>query len=491
MGRKASIEGIVVVQSLSNRVVARMAAVLFLVSGGLSVVTAFLPIQPGANRAGELVVGLAAIAIGGFAWLAPWQRWRRSSTLGLPVLAFGVLAATELTGSAEAATFATYFVVVFVWVGIAHPRWTSARLLPIAVVAYVAPLVSTDQAATALDSGLEVAVLCLLVGEALAWVSERLRIAEVVDERRSYQMQQLLRAGELLARENEPTRLPGLAAELAVQLLRTHAAVVLLVEGDGALRSVRSFRWPEEAEVSTLTASPELRRVMESDRVAVLDRERLERDLGFALPFPAVLAMPLAGTTRPQGVLLAGLKETSPIDEFAQDAARTFATQAGLALERVQAAQSLLAESLRDELTGLGNRRYANVALADSTAGDAIVVIDLDRFKELNDARGHAAGDDVLKMLAAHLRTALRDNDTAARLGGDEFLLILRGIGDNAVAALDRLEQRWRSGRPPVTYSAGVAMRRDDESSEQTLARADAALYAGKDRGRDRVTVAS
>jgi diguanylate cyclase (GGDEF)-like protein len=476
--------------SISNRLVGRMAAVLFLAAGLVSTLTAFLPIQEGASRAGELVVGLTAIAVAVFAWTAPWERWPRSRSLWLPVLAFAILAATYVTDASSEATFATYFVVVFVWVGVCHPRWTSVRLLPLGVAGYVTPLVATGGGVTAIDSTLEVGVLCGLVGEALAWVSEKLRVAEVVDERRGYQMQMLLRSAELLARENDPTRLPRLVVDLAVQLLRTDAAIVLLVEGDETLRTAASYGWPDAPAELSIAGSAAVRRLLEGDQVAMLDRDAAQGDLRPLLAHPAVLVLPLPGTARTQGLLAAAGREAH-VDDFGRDVALTFATQAGLALERVRASQALLEESLRDELTGLGNRRYANLALADSAVGDAIVMIDLDQFKDLNDRDGHAAGDRILRELAAHLRGTLREDDLAARMGGDEFLLILRRARDHAFATVDRLEERWRAGDPPVTYSAGIAVRLDGESTDRTLARADAALYAAKQQGRARVSLAA
>ncbi|HSJ51609.1 MAG TPA: diguanylate cyclase [Actinomycetota bacterium] len=467
-----------------------MAAVLFAVSGLVSAITALLPIQEGVNRPGEFGVGVAAIGVGVWAWLAPWERWPRSRSLWLPPLAFAILASTYVTGSSEDVTFATYFVVVFVWIGICHPRWTSVRMLPLGVGAYVLPLVFTGEGVQALDSTLEVAVLCGIVGEGLAWVSDKLRAAEAVDERRGYEIQMLLRSAELLARENDPARLPKLAVELGVQLLRSDTALLLLLEGQESMRAAASYGWPEEVDEIAIGSRPEPRRLAEGDRIALLGGAAFREAFGLAAPTDRLMLLPLPGASRPQGVLAAGLGDR-PLDEFGRDVALTFATQAGLALERVKASQALREETLRDELTGLGNRRYANLALADAMSGDALVVIDLDRFKELNDSAGHAAGDEVLRALAAHLRTALREDDTAARLGSDEFLLILRGVRDNASATLDRLELQWRAADPPVTYSAGIAVRGAGESAEEALARADAALLAAKRRGRDRVSIAA
>jgi diguanylate cyclase len=167
--------------------------------------------------------------------------------------------------------------------------------------------------------------------------------------------------------------------------------------------------------------------------------------------------------------------------------ARTFGTLAALTLERVQAVRSLLEESLRDELTGLGNRRAANRALDRLRPGDAVAIADLDHLKELNDTEGHAAGDELLRAFAEQLASSLREGDVASRLGGDEFLLVLRGVGDNAEAIVGRLAERWRSTSPMASFSAGVTVSSGEGDGDAALERADAALYAAKRAGRDRV----
>lgn len=140
------------------------------------------------------------------------------------------------------------------------------------------------------------------------------------------------------------------------------------------------------------------------------------------------------------------------MEPFAEHASRTFATQAALALERVQVEESLREDSLQDELAGLGNRRYANRVLAHLQSGDGVAMIDLDHFKDLNDTLGHAAGDDLLRAFAGELTRSLREGDTAARLGGDESLLVLRRAGEHAEATLNRLGDRWRATGSAVTF---------------------------------------
>jgi len=176
------------------------------------------------------------------------------------------------------------------------------------------------------------------------------------------------------------------------------------------------------------------------------------------------------------------------------EAFELLAGQAGRALENAQRyeeerrAREVLTEvSMRDELTGVGNRRHA-VGLLDSLqAGDAVVLIDLDNFKDVNDTDGHAAGDAVLVALAHHLRSCVRDADLIARYGGEEFVVVLREAGTHALHTTERLLEEWRRGRPRTTYSAGVAVHGPETKPSLTLARADAALYAAKRMGRDRV----
>src|SRR5205823_3564684 len=125
-------------------------------------------------------------------------------------------------------------------------------------------------------------------------------------------------------------------------------------------------------------------------------------------------------------------RERASMDPFTVSLGASFATQAGLTLERLHTTQALLHQALGDELTGIGNRRLANSLLAQLCDGDAVVMIDLDGLKQLNDSKGHAAGDRALKQIAAHMEQSLRDEDVAARVGGDEFLMILRGAGSAA-----------------------------------------------------------
>jgi diguanylate cyclase len=170
------------------------------------------------------------------------------------------------------------------------------------------------------------------------------------------------------------------------------------------------------------------------------------------------------------------------------------------ALERIR----LLAT--RDELTGLPNRRHAQ-DLLDLEASRAqreraplcVCLIDLDHFKRINDTLGHAAGDEVLRLVAQHSQAVLRETDVLTRWGGEEFLLLLP---DTQPADAERVVERLRThlssqgvwgARPElrVTFSGGITAHVQGESMQDTIARADAKLYEAKTQGRDRVLMAA
>ena len=167
------------------------------------------------------------------------------------------------------------------------------------------------------------------------------------------------------------------------------------------------------------------------------------------------------------------------------------AEDAAIALARVRREVQLCYSAETDALTGLGNRRVTMRALGRLSRGDSVVLIDLDRFKVINDTLGHDAGDDVLRSFARALHIVLRSSDTAGRLGGEEFALLLPRTGsEGALHLLGRLRESWVQVRPhPVTFSAGVAAV-GDQPPRHALTRADQAMYLAKLNGRDRTEVA-
>ncbi len=168
------------------------------------------------------------------------------------------------------------------------------------------------------------------------------------------------------------------------------------------------------------------------------------------------------------------------------------------AVERIQEMAS------RDVLTGLYNRRYALELLdhliktqARAARPCALVLVDLDHFKQINDRHGHSVGDEALKGFAWQAQEMLRGSELIARWGGEEFLLVLHDTPpDGALVALGRLRSALQAhqispAHPTLrlNFSAGVTNLRATESAAQTIQRADLALYQAKAQGRGRDVV--
>jgi two-component system, cell cycle response regulator len=178
------------------------------------------------------------------------------------------------------------------------------------------------------------------------------------------------------------------------------------------------------------------------------------------------------------------------------------------ALARLDALRSTLQDQTEqlqtlaytDGLTGLVNRRYLEGRLTAAVSSSrrhgrplCVLVCDVDRFKEVNDERGHEAGDDVLRAVAGAIRSVLREEDVAARWGGDEFVVVLP---DTRRSAAQRAADRIRTAVadacaawPEVTLSIGLADWRG-ETPDALLRRADRALLEGKRQGRDALVLA-
>lgn len=170
-----------------------------------------------------------------------------------------------------------------------------------------------------------------------------------------------------------------------------------------------------------------------------------------------------------------------------------------LAIDQARIANRHRSEAMTDPLTGLLNRRALFGGLTGRVPDEvALVVLDLDHFKSINDRFGHASGDMVLRAFAEVISSNLRSSDVAARLGGEEFCILLPNAGPDAAA---RIAERIRahleakvfptpSGPIRSTVSAGIAARSaEPESFQALLNRADLALYQAKSSGRNRVHV--
>ena len=211
----------------------------------------------------------------------------------------------------------------------------------------------------------------------------------------------------------------------------------------------------------------------------------------------SVLLQPVVRQDEALGVLVIGWDEPVPhLRDRVVAMTSLLAAEAAVAIERADLLARLETVARTDDLTGLSNRRAWDEELPRELARArrerrplCVAMLDLDRFKHFNDERGHQAGDRLLKQAAAAWREQLRTTDLIARYGGEEFAVVLPTCNlDEALPIVERLRGATPLGE---SCSAGIACWDGNETPDSLVARADAALYAAKEGGRDRTVVAA
>jgi diguanylate cyclase (GGDEF)-like protein len=209
-----------------------------------------------------------------------------------------------------------------------------------------------------------------------------------------------------------------------------------------------------------------------------------------------VLVLPMTAGGERLGVLVLADRGTHRLATEAVELLELLAVQAAGGLRMAAAVLELRDRAARDPLTGLGHHATFHTTLPGVRAAlasgrrCALLLTDVDGFKDINDGRGHAAGDDVLRALAGMLRAAAPAGGRAFRIGGDEFAMVFECGGEEQARAVGWALQSAAPARLGTTLSVGIALADPGETDEQLVARADAALYAVKRRGRDGVLVA-
>jgi diguanylate cyclase (GGDEF)-like protein len=197
-----------------------------------------------------------------------------------------------------------------------------------------------------------------------------------------------------------------------------------------------------------------------------------------------------------RGTALGALKVYSPharaFDDAAADVLRLLVGIISASMHRAREHEGMARRALHDVLTGLANRAHLASAIEAKIARRkpfALVFLDVNGFKEINDRRGHAGGDAVLQAIARRVASSVRDGDVAARFGGDEFVVLLEGVGSRAEAEgtsqrlVERISGPVDGGDGPihVSVSAGVALFPDDAASAESLLHiADSRMYSVK-----------
>jgi diguanylate cyclase (GGDEF)-like protein/PAS domain S-box-containing protein len=271
-------------------------------------------------------------------------------------------------------------------------------------------------------------------------------------------------------------------------------AVIVAEQGGRVLMANR-----RAAELAGYEEPDDLRERNAMEFVAPHDRERLSESFGKASGSIVIRDVEYALVTQGGALLPVELSisripgspaESGPIMAVAKDIS-----------ERKRAEETIRYLAFHDPLTGIANRPvlidHLGKAMAQARRDGhmlALLFLDLDRFKEINDTAGHAAGDEVLRQVAAKLLPLVREGDTLARVGGDEFVLLLPRLDDqgDATAVAERVLSGLREvqhadrHRSPITGSVGIALYPLDGADAETLLRnADAAMYRAKSGGGD------
>ena len=214
-----------------------------------------------------------------------------------------------------------------------------------------------------------------------------------------------------------------------------------------------------------------------------------------------ILVAPLIADGQPLGVLVVeNHDDEAYIQRRIVSMVGQFASHGALAMRNASLLEQVQRLAATDALTGVANRRTFEKALqaeisraARNRSDVTLIMLDIDRFKSLNDEFGHQAGDEVLAQVGHALTVACRESDTPARYGGEEFAVLMPGCSpDEAVVAAERLRKRISEIATvrSITFSAGIATFPIHAlNSEELIARADDALYQSKRAGRDRATL--
>jgi len=408
--------------ALSRQIYGRLAAALFVAAGFVTLLTTWLPASDEINRRVVAVIGLAALLVGVADWFLPWQRWPRSAALGMMPVAFTLIALHNHYGGADPYRYSIFFIASFMWIGLGQPRWTSPWFMPLLVVAYLVPLWTSGhldpQSATSLAY---VAPVCLLVAEAIGWVSDRLRQSQrglFVSEARFRSLIEQVPAVIYSRSLTDATRWTYASPRIAALTGRTLDNWLIPGSWERALH-------PE-------------------DRKRVQTRWKSCYEHGD--PWQDEYRL-----IRSDGTVI-WLRDDANI---VHDAVGQPVCWQGMLVDVTE--QKMLEEKIRylafhDTLTGLPNRAYFEERLQFvhlTTTVTGLLFIDLDDFKRVNDELGHEAGDDFLVAVSARLRDVLRDDDTIARLGGDEFTILLEHLTD-ANEAEQIAERLMDALRPPL-----------------------------------------
>ena len=460
--------------TLSATAVGKLAAGMWMVSS-LLVVSAELLAPGHTSRFATVAIGLGALVSGMALWVLPWCRWPRSVTWWLVPLTFATIGLDYRMVDGNGFLYAITFLMVFAWLGLAHPRGTSLKFAPLLIVAYVVPLLGgpAGRSSLGLASAVYVVPCCVMVGEAVAW-----GMALLADTEWTLTETQERNVGIF---EQAPM---GIAvSSLDGGLIRVNAAYAKILgyrPEELVGKNLQEITHPDDwTDTSTHMAA-----AVAGDVEAYTMEKRYVRADGHMV-WASVGASCVRDRAGEPLYLIAQIEDIT---------------------ERHALRDKLAYAAVHDQLTGLPNRtmfmdRLERLIVRAERRGRhvALMFLDLDRFKLINDGLGHDAGDRLLQRVALRLQASLRADDLLARFGGDEFTLLCEVASEEEAveiarrlgAAMDR-PLTEANHEQFISLSVGIALSSAETTHPTALLRnADVAMYRAKDLGPARIALYS
>jgi diguanylate cyclase (GGDEF)-like protein len=341
-------------------------------------------------------------------------------------------------------------------------------------------------------------------------VAEALAAIRTVSKQSLHELGALLDVSEAAGRAADEVDLAAVLAEQMRRATRTDAVIVSRWEdGTTVLRRLWSDGVPGGKIPMDVADSPLRRNVLRHGRPAVVHVDTTdplpEAALLRAMGGQTLVSVPLHAGGRTIGIVdLISIAERRVLDPSVMQTVETMASLGGTGLEKVGLLEQLRKAADMDLVTGVHNHRYLQERLRQEVARSArshspfaVLMLDLDKFKPVNDSHGHADGDRVLRNIGAAINAQVRTSDVVARYGGDEFVVLMPDTPpDQAEIVARRVVAGVLDGRHTMTdgaevsvgISAGLAIYPSDgRTSAQLLQVADAQMYAAKRSGGQQV----
>jgi diguanylate cyclase (GGDEF)-like protein len=330
-------------------------------------------------------------------------------------------------------------------------------------------------------------------------LSFRLRAEELAAEQGA-----LRRVATAIARDGSPERIYELVAREAGWLLGAGAAGIMRVEDSH--HSTVMGSWADRAggryaagTVVPIRPGGDVAAAIETRKPVRISAHQPNSPVD-RLGYSCSVVAPIVVADRVWGVLAATAPDPDGLDADDERRLTEFGDLLQVAITSIEDRAKLVAQASSDPLTGLSNHRTLRERLAAEAARAtrhgsplSVAVLDVDYFKQINDAGGHEAGDEMLVWVAGCLSRVARSEDTLARVGGDEFAWVLpETTREQALVAVQRAREVIGAGAAPmprITVSAGICDVSSTDDPTELIRRADQALYWSKQRGRDQAWV--